>query len=326
LNISNTKLSDPQTKPDRKISNTGRNKYANLTSPLSPPIIEGWRHALQSVDTNPLRRVSDARLSNSGYALPDPGLFLGVTTTEKQARFFVNWLKYRSALLYRLVAGSGAKPIGNQMWRTLLSLPLEQEVKSQPPSTKSASRRELIRTLLEEASKMADIELNSAPSNTVFWHEHEVHPERIPERRVAQEILWELHELNFRFEFLALDHYAHDPTMSKEGKSREDMILACFPGRGGDSILVADTSLAHLGLAAEKWQERAQHVLAMRDVMQSWKGFDNAHLSVGKEYGEREIVVMETALAKFYAQSFFDFFGRAAILPHRLPKDESRPA
>ena len=155
-----------------------------MTSPLCPPPIEAWRNVLQRVDTDPGRRVSDARLPNSGYALPEPGLFLGVTTTEKQARFFVNWLKYRPALLYRLVAKSGAKPVGNQMWRTLLSLPLEHDgsvVKSQPSSTKSASRHELIRALLEEASKMADIELNSAPSNTVFWHEHPVHPERLPE-------------------------------------------------------------------------------------------------------------------------------------------------
>ena len=109
--------------------------------------------------------------------------------------------------------------------------------------------------------------------------------------------------------------------MSKDGKSREDMILACFPGTEGVSILVADISLAHRGLAAEKWQERAPHVVAMRDVMQSWTGFDDAHLSVEKEvkeYTEGEIVVMETALAKFYVQSFFDFFGRAAILPRRL--------
>jgi len=55
--------------------------------------------------------------------------------------------------------------------------------------------------------------------------------------------------------------------------------------------------------------------------MQSWKGFDSADLVVRKEaeeYTESEVVVMETALAKFYAQSFFDFFGRAAILPRRL--------
>ena len=242
---------------------------------------------------------------------------------EKQARFFFNWLKYRPALLYRLVAASGAKPVGNQMWRTLLSLPLERDepVESHATSTKSGSRHELIRALLEEASKMGDIQLNSAPSNTVFWNQHQVHADRLPEPRVAQEILWELHELNFRFEFLALDYHAHDPTMSKDTKSREDMILACFPGGGGESVLVVTISSAHLGLAAEIWQERVPHVVAMRDVMQSWRGFDSVDLVVrkeAKEYTESEVVVMETALAKFYAQSFFDFFGRAAILPRRL--------
>ena len=113
---------------------------------------------------------------------------------------------------------------------------------------------------------MGDIQLNSTPSNTVFWNQHQVHADRLPEPRVAQEILWELYELNFRFEFLALEYHA---TMSKD-KSREDMILACFPGGGGESVLVATISSAHLGLAAETWQARVPHVVAMRDVMESW--------------------------------------------------------
>ena len=314
--------------------NAGRDKYTDPISPLCPPSIKVWSDALKIVNTNPGRRVSNVHLPNSGYAFPEPGLFIGVTNSEKQARFFYNWLKFRPALLYRLLAASGAKPISNQLWRTMLSLPLERDdpvVESQTSSTtsstKSNSRREIIQTLLAEVFKTSDIRLNLALSDNVFWHQHQVHIERLPELAVVQEILWELHELNFRFEFLALDHHAHDPMLGMNAESREEMVLACFPGSSeGVSMLVADICFAHCGLAAGNWQERAPHILAMKKVMQSWRGFrDVQFVAVDQlaekgvaDYTEQEIVAMETALAKFCTQSFFDFFGRAAIVPRRL--------
>ena len=35
-------------------------------------------------------------------------------------------------------------------------------------------------------------------------------------------------------------------------------------------------------------------------------------------YSESEIEAAELALATFYTQTFYDFFGRAAVIPRRL--------
>jgi len=37
------------------------------------------------------------------------------------------------------------------------------------------------------------------------------------------------------------------------------------------------------------------------------------------EYNERDTGVLEDAVARFYTDSFFIYFGRAAVIPTRLP-------
>ena len=44
-----------------------------------------------------------------------------------------------------------------------------------------------------------------------------------------QQILWELHEVNFRFKFCALDHCTRYSTPFKEDPEAENLLAACFP-------------------------------------------------------------------------------------------------
>jgi hypothetical protein len=37
------------------------------------------------------------------------------------------------------------------------------------------------------------------------------------------------------------------------------------------------------------------------------------------DYSENDVLQLEDAIARFYTQSFFRFFGRAATIPARLP-------
>jgi hypothetical protein len=91
---------------------------------------------------------------------------------------------------------------------------------------------------------------------------------------------------------------------------------------------VAPTEFAHQGLAASRWQDHAPFILAVRNVVCTWPGFDkvkercSAVVLVESQdvecYSESEIEAMELAIATFYTQTFYDFFGRAAIIPCRL--------
>jgi len=104
-------------------------------------------------------------------------------------------------------------------------------------------------------------------------------------------------------------------------------VLACFSGHG--PLLVADLGLANQGLAAPLMAEQAPYLLALKRLMKGWKG--NTPSQIGSEkkpveqYSAVELTALEQAVAKFYTQSFFNFFGHAAIVPHWLQVPSSGP-
>jgi hypothetical protein len=48
-----------------------------------PPVMPSWRSALSHVVADPERVVYEITTADAGYAFPDPGLFVGVTSVEK---------------------------------------------------------------------------------------------------------------------------------------------------------------------------------------------------------------------------------------------------
>jgi hypothetical protein len=139
----------------------------------------------------------------------------------------------------------------------------------------------------------------------------------------ARRVLWELFELNFRFELLALDRRASGANTEPEVLARQELVLTCFPGNpglsGSASLLTVDSNHAHLGLSAPSWQNRLPYIYALMEVMAGWEAKDMVefHIPAGTPT-EDEVLIVEDSIAKFYAQTFFDYFGRAALLPHRL--------
>ena len=321
-----------------------------------------WRDALKNVVVNP-HKDAPVNQDDRGYVFPDPGLFLRVSTPEGQAKFFYNWLKYRPALIYRLSGPNlNSKPLSTQTWRTMLHLPIDglqaphphstskstlvgpissvpprapsaaqNKSKSTPPSnasgkqTKSAKRIEVIHSLLQNRLNVEGVQVNDTPTNEIFWQGQKLSAGELPDQRA---------ELNFCFEFMALDWKAHmPPAIPADHISRDDLLLWCFPGKIGGSLLVARREFAHQGLAASSWRDQAPFIEAVKDIMRACPGFDKVKegctgvdLDRSQDaecYSETEIDAMEVAVATFYTQTFYDFFGRAATIPRRLePKLE----
>lgn len=305
-----------------------------------PASIPAWRRALRAVNSD-FGRVVDPDIARrtGGYYLPDPGLFVGVDTPARQALFFYNWLKHRPALIFRLTStSSAAAPLSNHLWRQMLGLSVEPNLAvdslqgssstSSTPSTKSVKYHNLIKEVLVGCLPSGGdvrVDADAVDNGQLFWHHRGLSYREVPELAVAREMLWELCELNFRFEFLALDLRASNPTTPTSG--REDLLLACFPGPATRSLLIVDFSLVDQGLAAESWQDRVAYLVALNNVMKAWSGFEkvvqdshgvNLADKEAGEFSEGEILAVEAALTRFYTQMFFDFFGRAAILPRRL--------
>jgi hypothetical protein len=117
----------------------------------------------------------------------------------------------------------------------------------------------------------------------------------------GQKILWELSELNFRFELLALDKWASGTTNEVAAEDRQDMICQCFP----NNTFIAELPHATQGPASQNWQERLPVLLRLRALMQDWQGLKPTPL----------------LLPDLDTQTFFNFFGRAAVIPTRLDID-----
>lgn len=334
----------PKSNADPVIS--GRNKFLDLIGPLAPPPIEAWSTALLAVDTAANNRSLQFMNAKNGYAYPDPGLFTSVQTETKRALYFANWLKHRTALIFRVSSPrTDASPIGNQLWRTLLGLPLENTsigMGNTTRETKGNKTKQAIMDILANCVNHSDgISINPENNNRISWQGTEIVPGIVPSVQVAQQILWELSELNFRCEFAALDRRAHDNTLSVGAPApsasskaplpaclaaeREDLLGRCFVGSSMFNVQLAHKNQ---GLASPLWTERRDYLVAFRDVMTTWTGFQRYMASknsldllqplVSSELSESYTVRLETLVARFYTQAFFNFFGRAAITPRRL--------
>lgn len=318
-------------------------KFADIAGPLAPPPIDSWSTALLAVDTAVTNRVPHFMDANNGYAFPHPSLFINIQTDERRTLFFINWLKHRSALIYRISAPrTDTSPIGNQMWRTLLGLPLERlsSEEALARETKSAKCKQAIGDILASCINAADgISINLNDDNKISWQGNEITPGKAVAPETSQQILWELSELNFRCELVGLDRRLHDNQLSANQPAtlgphvplpalwtREDLLGRCFIGT---SMLDIELGHANHGLACPQWTDRRRYLFALRNVMITWSGFQSYASSknllafleppvLSSDMTENQTHHLEMLVSGFYTQSFFNCFGRAPILPRRL--------
>jgi len=207
-------------------------------------------------------------------------------------------------------------PLRGQQWRDLLSLPVTttlapaQSTSATPTAmTKTAKQRQLMKDMLHAClSTDPDLAMNPESSEKAIWRGQAVRPEEVPPTLIARQILWELSELNFRYELHVLDGHLHDESPSET--ARDVLIARCFPG---NSMLLVDVENSDRGLASKDWKERRPYLLALRDIMKTWPGW-NFKGQVDPE-SEQSMIALETIVAGLYTQKFFDTFGRAPSVP-----------
>jgi hypothetical protein len=279
---------------------------SNTIVPIS---ISSWVSALASVDTNPSRVDPRYRLPHDRkYLFPEPGIF--ATANEvRHATYFATWSAIEPACIYRLhLPRSSVTPLSNQEWHDVLI----GDIKSKSPNAKSAQARENAQRLFGSGLEELDIQINDAPSPT------NAGPSLLDME--AQKILWKLTELNFCFELLGLDKHAANLS-DRDEDARQDLIWECF---GTNSLLMIDDQLANTRLGSSDWHERLPCLLMLRRLMRDWDGMKPTPLLLQDfpsitDYVETDASQLEEAVARFYTDSFFRFFGRAPIIPAHLP-------
>lgn len=273
-----------------------------------PLAIPSWQNALKAVNTDPSLVDPQRNYCDGKYIFPEPGIFAGVTNEVRLARYFFSWHHAKAICLYRVFnTAEPATPLSGQDWRDLLIGNLNGSLKGERNREAQRKIREIF------ANCLAELSLNFetfTPTDTT--------PPPIVEFE-AQKVLWELSELNFRFELMALDKRASTIASNDEAKDRREMIAKCFP----DGTLIPRLQDATQGLESLDWQERLPILLRLRALMRDWKGNKPTPLLLPDAealdlYKEQDVLILEDAVARFYTQSFFNCFGRAAIIPTRL--------
>ncbi|KAJ7433778.1 hypothetical protein B0H11DRAFT_1939210 [Mycena galericulata] len=301
-----------------KLATAGRDKFKPVDSPYMPDYITGWKDALVSVNAH---RPSRPRSPADGkYVFPDIALFCTPTSDDRKARYFTTWAYMRTALIYRAFGpAASAEPLTSQEWRDILNgglfqLDSESRVvvmskRGKPKVTKTRAKLLSLENILGPSLQHTSVSLDIGNK-----------PETaLPTAEQARAYLWEISELNFRLEFVALDKRLHVPP-STEPMSREQMIYSCFPGwtSAGFSLVDSDLRYAKQGLASQHWKEKLPFLLRLNAVMKSWAGYAASHIYILDQYDAKGVSALEFRLARFYTQCFFESFGRPATIPMAL--------
>jgi hypothetical protein len=149
----------------------------------------------------------------------------------------------------------------------------------------------------------------------------------------TRSLLWELCEYSFRIEFQALDAKAakRDAGLCVSGteaqvkmavaeykESRRLLLRACFPG---GILMPVDHDLRYDGLAAHTRGERYRYLSGLWLVMDTWNGDKPTgwrdHMQGDFDRRLTNFDKWERLLVDHYTQTFYNYFGRAPILPRK---------
>ncbi|KAJ7107471.1 hypothetical protein C8R44DRAFT_885477 [Mycena epipterygia] len=281
-----------------------RDKFLPLDRPEMPTTISLWASALAAVDRS--RPPSCGADLPQLYVMPEPALLASPDDQARRRMLYHHYSLLRDALMFRLGYGDGDEPhalLTTQQWRDIVQGKITKQGKAgSRAQARSASLEDLLRPAFSACS-MDD--LTGFP----------VSPDAVPPLDVnrTKELLWELAEINFRYEFLALDARA-------SGLTRPDECRTCF---ASPRLIGMDFNESQRGFAARETDERLPHLLCMAGFMRDWsvpcerpKEIDNAKGRT--QWSADSIHSLESAITKYYTESFYELFGRAAVVPMRL--------
>ncbi|RDX41580.1 hypothetical protein OH76DRAFT_1364402, partial [Lentinus brumalis] len=290
----------------------GVNKFEHFEHASMPPELSTWQDAFRSVD---LSKPARPNPEIWGYWIPEPALLLRPKTEDRRDRYIMTWLRLRAGWLYLLrLLDVPVTSVPTQWWRDVLFGPTGRT--DRDASTLNTKRWEQIKkvfgTIFEEAH------FDSNQSGPIWWCGHRV---RNVDAKLRSKIIWEMFDLGFRYELLALDRLFVPSRKDPHGeKKRVDMLAAVFPGHHLYSIPELPDEGA--GLSARVPHRRVPSLEAFRRVVSRWPSCPaSIHESppFAITMSHEEILTREKVLVKYYVDTFFAQSGRAPIVPHEYP-------
>ncbi len=296
----------------------GVNKFLPVEHEWMPSPLQCWKDAMAAVDLSaPARPQSEIW----GYWIPEPGLLLRPQTQDRLHRYVVNWLRLRPAWLYFLrLRGTRATRIPTQWWRDILYGDTGKGEKDEAKRT--AKRWREIEEVFGSVFQQTDLDMS--PSGAPQWFDLTIHSLHTP---VCRQIIWEVCELGFRHELLALDRLVVSCRGTRLTEAHREVLLGeVFPDRGVYNVHGLPTPDKDLNVIAGLWanlpRQRVGSLEAFRRVLARWPCCPPT-IHTAPPFGTNlpidTIITREAELVTFYVKTFFEYSGRAPIVPHRFP-------
>lgn len=305
-------------------------------------MMEAWVHGLSTVTVMKDKVSMNFAEGDNGYIFPPMSVFIPVQADgnmkPRQLKILHAYLTHSDILILRLSPRNNPTSLLRGNWDLLLG-PERSNPNSIPPSTATAGdepkakktrveklviRRQNIQTILAEWTNEYDHERN-ARDESLVWASEELPKDRWPHDRVVERILYEINEINFRWEFRMLDRRMVNPNIPR--LAHEDLISRCFPsssfkGEGGADHTSVRYTTAWSGLSSPDDNERRQYVFALCRVIAHWHSCpDGIIKALERAESDVDFLAVEKLCASFYCKSFFYYFARAPSVPHRTSID-----
>ncbi|KAJ7728740.1 hypothetical protein B0H16DRAFT_1697357 [Mycena metata] len=268
----------------------GRNKYQLLRCTEMPASVTVFERGLAEVDTT---RTVKAPGVGGRYVFPEPALLVSSSDYERRQLMLHHYELLQDTLFFRLGESGEQRTISTQQWRDILTGKVAPRGRG-----KTGERSVQIASILAPTLKACGLDgYRDFPATCGSFAP-------IPINR-AKEILWGIAESNFRFEFLGLDCRASG---------------MCF---AGDMVMGMPLEEGKRGLATLTSAERHQYFLRIAKLMEAWTPSPSGIIMQANTVGAHEWDSskrddLELAVGRHYTQTFFDYFGRAAVIPMRL--------
>lgn len=305
-----------------------------------------WYDALSQVDHS-LPIHSALTKAQMGYMYPDPGM-LTAFDTSKRLQAITAWLSIspvrRSQVLGPLEYLP--PPLSAARWREFFWLINKhnfnpgQNVLGAADDKVTSSMETLVLMFGREDARRMNLDVTEVHFHGTTYpvvHGAAVGLLEFDIRRV----LWELSEMNWRYELLALDRVAARDEWCKtdadidrkclvERVFRPDRCVAVTCWRADESFILHSNNLYRVGTMAH-----------LRELMLSWpacpasisagllevespdvlpSSITELNLVMCEKLAAPRILQLERDIRAFYCQSFFQFFGRPPILPLHIPE------
>ncbi|KAF9014426.1 hypothetical protein BDZ89DRAFT_915244, partial [Hymenopellis radicata] len=138
-----------------------------------------------------------------GYTLPDPNIIVGHSRDATRTAFFLTWLKLRTLCIY-LIRSTAYEPLTPKQWRKILGLEIHRTTTATRFGQEHMNLERMLKTCLDEGGLQGSLDISNLAAAPIEWCGQKLLA-TMPSSPMAQEILWELFEINFRHELVALD-------------------------------------------------------------------------------------------------------------------------